>query len=100
MRAKVGPTARTRQPRADERGYNRRDTTATLAGRNVTRSPEGTTMSLKRVDLAEVFDRFREPWSPKIVGEREALVMLFEPATTLNTGDVRNERTLERLERL
>jgi len=25
---------------------------------------------------------------------------LFEPATTLNTGDVRNERTLERLERL
>ena len=34
------------------------------------------------------------------VAEREARVMLFEPATTLNTGDVRNERTLERLERL
>ena len=34
------------------------------------------------------------------VAEREAQVMLFEPATTLNTGDVRNERTLERLERL
>ena len=34
------------------------------------------------------------------VAEREAQVMLFEPATTLNTGNVRNERTLERLERL
>ena len=34
------------------------------------------------------------------VAMREAQVMLFEPATTLNTGDVRNERTLERLERL
>ena len=34
------------------------------------------------------------------VAERECQVMLFEPATTLNTGDVRNERTLERLERL
>ena len=34
------------------------------------------------------------------VAEREAHVLLFEPATTLNTGDVRNERTLDRLERL
>ncbi len=34
------------------------------------------------------------------VAEREVCVMLFEPATTLNTGDVRNERTVERLERL
>jgi mannose-6-phosphate isomerase-like protein (cupin superfamily) len=121
-------------------------------------------MTLKRVDVADTFARFREPWSPKIVGElngqmvklvrfqgefvwhkhdhedemflvvdgefrmelrdgnidlkagqflivprgvehrpvavREAQVMLFEPASTLNTGDVRNERTLERLERL
>jgi mannose-6-phosphate isomerase-like protein (cupin superfamily) len=30
----------------------------------------------------------------------ECCVMLLEPATTLNTGNVRNERTLERLERL
>lgn len=121
-------------------------------------------MSLKRVDIAETFARFRDQWSPKVVGElngqmvklvrfqgefvwhkhdqedemflvvagefrmelrdgnidlkpgqflivprgvehrpvaeRECQVMLFEPATTLNTGDVRNERTLERLERL
>ena len=32
------------------------------------------------------------------VAEAEALVLLFEPATTLNTGNVRNERTLERLQ--
>jgi mannose-6-phosphate isomerase-like protein (cupin superfamily) len=34
------------------------------------------------------------------VAEREAQVLLFEPASTLNTGNVRNERTLDRLERL
>jgi mannose-6-phosphate isomerase-like protein (cupin superfamily) len=34
------------------------------------------------------------------VAEAEALVLLFEPATTLNTGNVRNERTRERLEHL
>jgi mannose-6-phosphate isomerase-like protein (cupin superfamily) len=32
------------------------------------------------------------------VAEEEAHVLLFEPASTLNTGNVRNERTLERLE--
>jgi mannose-6-phosphate isomerase-like protein (cupin superfamily) len=30
----------------------------------------------------------------------ECSVMLFEPATTLNTGNVRNERTLPELERM
>ena len=34
------------------------------------------------------------------VADREAHVLLFEPASTLNTGDVRNERTVEQLERL
>ena len=34
------------------------------------------------------------------VAEHEACVMLFEPASTLNTGDVRNERTREQLERI
>jgi mannose-6-phosphate isomerase-like protein (cupin superfamily) len=34
-----------------------------------------------------------------VAGE-EAHVLLFEPATVLNTGDVRNERTLEQLERI
>lgn len=32
--------------------------------------------------------------------EREVHVMLFEPATTLNTGNVRNERTVDVLETL
>jgi mannose-6-phosphate isomerase-like protein (cupin superfamily) len=34
------------------------------------------------------------------VADEEAWVLLFEPATTLNTGDVRNEFTLETLQRL
>ena len=34
------------------------------------------------------------------VADEEVEVLLFEPASTLNTGNVRNERTLERLERL
>ena len=32
------------------------------------------------------------------VADEEAHVLHFEPASTLNTGNVRNERTLERLE--
>jgi mannose-6-phosphate isomerase-like protein (cupin superfamily) len=31
----------------------------------------------------------------KPVAEREACVLLLEPASTLNTGNVRNERTVE-----
>jgi mannose-6-phosphate isomerase-like protein (cupin superfamily) len=34
------------------------------------------------------------------VAEEEAHVLLFEPASTLNTGNVRDERTLERLDRI
>jgi mannose-6-phosphate isomerase-like protein (cupin superfamily) len=34
------------------------------------------------------------------VAAEEVSVLLFEPATTLNTGDVRNERTVERPERI
>ena len=34
------------------------------------------------------------------VAEEEVHVLLFEPATTLNTGNVRNERTRENLERI
>ncbi len=34
------------------------------------------------------------------VAEQEAWVLLFEPATTLNTGNVQNERTLHELERV
>src|SRR5262245_56322791 len=34
------------------------------------------------------------------VAEEEVHILLFEPASTLNTGDVRNERTVEELERI
>ncbi|MFL5582479.1 MAG: cupin domain-containing protein [Gemmatimonadaceae bacterium] len=34
------------------------------------------------------------------VADEEVHVLLFEPATTLNTGNVRNERTVETLERM
>ena len=34
------------------------------------------------------------------VADEEAHVLLFEPAATLNTGNVRNERTVEHLESL
>lgn len=34
------------------------------------------------------------------VAERQASVLLFEPATTLNTGNVRNQRTVETLDRI
>jgi len=34
------------------------------------------------------------------VADREVQVMLFEPASTLNTGNVRSERTKEKLDRV
>ena len=34
------------------------------------------------------------------VADEEAQVLLFEPASTLNTGNVRNERTKKRLEKI
>ncbi|HMC66039.1 MAG TPA: cupin domain-containing protein [Gemmataceae bacterium] len=34
------------------------------------------------------------------VADTEAHVLLFEPASTLNTGNVRNERTVKRLEKI
>jgi mannose-6-phosphate isomerase-like protein (cupin superfamily) len=36
----------------------------------------------------------------KPVAEEETHILLFEPASTLNTGNVRSERTREKLERL
>lgn len=36
----------------------------------------------------------------KPVAEKEAWVMLFEPATTLNTGNVVNEKTKSELEKI
>ena len=34
------------------------------------------------------------------VAEEESHVLLFEPASTLNTGNVRNERTVAELDRI
>ena len=34
------------------------------------------------------------------VADQEAYVLLFEPATTLNTGNVQNERTVAKLDRI
>jgi tRNA(Leu) C34 or U34 (ribose-2'-O)-methylase TrmL len=34
------------------------------------------------------------------VAEEKAHVLLFEPASTLNTGNVRNERTVAHLDRI
>ena len=121
-------------------------------------------MTIRKVNLAEMFGRFQDQWSPKVVGEvneslvklvklkgefvwhqhdredelflvvkgrlrlklrdkdlvllpgefaiiprgvehlpvaeEETHVLLFEPNSTLNTGNVRNERTVPELERL
>lgn len=48
----------------------------------------------------------REAWAVRRlvehrpVADEEVHLLLFEPASTLNTGNVRDERTRERLERL
>lgn len=121
-------------------------------------------MSIRKVNLGDMFGRFRDHWKPKIVGEvneslvklvkfqgefvwhhheredelflvvkgrmrmqlrdgdiivgpgefiiiphgvehkpvaeEETEVLLFEPNSTLNTGNVRNDRTVPQLERL
>ena len=36
----------------------------------------------------------------KPIAEKEVSIMLFEPATTINTGAIENERTRKKLESL
>ena len=82
-------------------------------------------MSVDKVNIEEKLALFDERWKPKIVGElngqyvklvkfivvprgvehcpvaeEEAHVLLFEPASTLNTGNVRNKRTVAKLDRI
>src|SRR2546421_7514788 len=105
-------------------------------------------MTIRAVNLVQMFSRFQDHWSPKVVGEvndslvklvklqgefvwhrlklrerdlvlgpgefaiiphgvehlpiaeEETHVLLFEPNSTLNTGNLRNERTLAELDRL
>ena len=58
------------------------------------------------VNLAEKFSRFAECWcwSPTqhcpLALTEEVHVLLLEPKTTLNTGNVVNERTMPALDRL
>ena len=51
-------------------------------------------------DWPGVAQVFRLERRRKVAGREEAEVVLFEPATTQNTGNVRNERTRERLGRV
>jgi hypothetical protein len=75
---------------------------------------------MEKVNIAEKFARFTEQWKPKVVGQlngqqvkvvkfhgpfvwhhhEKAHVLLFEQASTLNTGNVLNERTVADPERL
>lgn len=56
---------------------------------------------IRTVNLAEMFARFPDFWSEHLpVADEETHVLLLEPKSTLNTGNVRNERTVPELERL
>ncbi|MCA9517637.1 MAG: cupin domain-containing protein [Myxococcales bacterium] len=66
---------------------------------------EGTlTMRLRERDVVlapgELFIVPRGVEHQPVAGEGEVHVLLFEPASTLNTGNLRNERTVDDLERL
>jgi hypothetical protein len=50
---------------------------------------------MEKVNVAEKLAVFRDHWHPRVVAEVNGL--LFEPASTLNTGDVRDQRTVEHL---
>jgi hypothetical protein len=43
---------------------------------------------MQPINLAEKLELITEHWRPKVVAEREASVLLFEPAATRNTGNV------------
>ena len=84
---------------------------------------------MSKVNIAEKFSKITEYWKPYIgaelngqhvkfdklkgefivvprgvehkpVADEECWLLLFEPATTLNTGNVANERTVRELERV
>ena len=58
---------------------------------------------MDKVNLAEKLGLIREHWTPKVVAElngQEVKLLLFEPASTLNTGNVVDERTVFEPERI
>jgi hypothetical protein len=58
---------------------------------------------MDKVNLADKLSLFSKLWSPKIVGELngqqvkddEVHLLLLEPASTLDTGNLQNSRTVE-----
>ncbi len=54
---------------------------------------------MQKVNLAEKLAQFSGVEHRPVVDE-EAHVLLFEPASTLNTGNVQNERTVAHLDRI
>ena len=67
------------------------------------------------VNLQQKLSQFSDPWNPRIVGRLNGQLvkvaklagefvwhhlMLFEPESTLNTGNVESERTVRELEEL
>ncbi len=58
---------------------------------------------MPKVNIAEKFSKISEYWKPYIAAElngQHVKLVLFEPASTLNTGNVVNERTQRHLERV
>ena len=84
---------------------------------------------MKKVNLEQAFSSFSDHWNPRLaaelngqhirlaklkgeffvvprgvehlpVADEEVWVLMFEPVATLNTGNVRNERTRDDLETL
>ncbi|MEX2231306.1 MAG: hypothetical protein WD824_04055 [Cyclobacteriaceae bacterium] len=59
---------------------------------------------IEKVNIRRKLDLFPDHWNPKIehrpVAEKEVEILLFEPATTLNTGNLVNERTKKELKRI
>ncbi len=54
---------------------------------------------MEKVNLADELSRFEDHWNPRIVAELNG-VLLFEPASTVNTGEVREARTVTNPEHL
>ena len=79
---------------------------------------------MEKVNLIEKFSKFTELWRPKIVGELngqyvklaklkgeftwhhhegeedETHVLMVEPKSTLNTGDIQSEKTIKEVEHI
>ena len=70
---------------------------------------------MEKVNIIEKLGMFADYWNPRIIGElnivprtiehkpvadEEVHLLLFEPSTTMNTGNVENEKTRKNPERI